>query len=41
MNNGTFTIPVSDVGSLKIFGSAADDISVVKEVELLIHELKR
>ena len=36
MNNGTFTIPVADVGSLKIFGSAADDISVVKEVVELL-----
>jgi hypothetical protein len=36
LNNGTFTIPVSDVGSLKIFGSAADDISVVKEVVQLL-----
>lgn len=36
MNNGTFTIPVSDVGSLKIFGSAADNIAVVKEVVELL-----
>jgi hypothetical protein len=30
--NGGFTIPANQVGSLKIFGSAADDISTVKEI---------
>ncbi|GCC50455.1 hypothetical protein SanaruYs_06700 [Chryseotalea sanaruensis] len=30
--NGSFTIPANQIGSLKIFGSAADDISIVKEV---------
>ncbi|MDH5381555.1 MAG: hypothetical protein OEW75_11915, partial [Cyclobacteriaceae bacterium] len=31
-NNGAFTIPANQVGSLKIFGSAADDITTVKKV---------
>ena len=31
-NNGSFSIPSNQIGSLKVFGSAADDISTVKNV---------
>lgn len=33
--NGAYTIPADQVGSLKIFGSAADDASQVKDIVTL------